>query len=322
MSAPDDEAVLASTSMTPPQRSAQWSAFWTALLIPFIFLPYRFLWLPCALGGMALVGGRGDLRTVLRIHGTVIIGAPLVLILRTALDPEWWGPWIVLLGVLAWLRPRLLRWRLLLLPAIAIAAILLLARPQVFAGHAVGPLDESDVLVCAGDSLTSGVTPGSDDGTYVASLRKRFPCPVINAGVANDKTRDLLRRLDRDVITKKPTTVLLFIGGNDSLDGTPRGDFARHLDEAAGRIARAGARLVIVEVPAGIVWNSYAGLYRRTARRYGAELVPESRLRLWFTAELLARDRLPEPLTIDGIHLSEEGAVRVAEWLEPYLRGD
>ena len=143
---------------------------------------------------------------------------------------------------------------------------------------------------------------------------------LINAGVANDKTGDLLKRLDRDVLSHEPATVLLFIGGNDYLDGTPRGLFRERLDAVAGRIASAGCRLVIVEVPSGIIWNRYAGVYRHVARRHGASLVPESRLRLWYSVELLARDRLPEPLTLDGIHLSPAGARRVADWLEPHVR--
>src|SRR5262249_16601756 len=97
-------------------------------------------------------------------------------------------------------------------------------------------------------------------------------------------------------------------------------EFARALDGVVGRIRAAGARVVLVEVPTGIVWNPYAGIYRQVASRYDAILVPESRLRLWFSLELLARDHLSEPLTIDGIHLSPSGAQRVAEWLEPYLR--
>jgi lysophospholipase L1-like esterase len=56
------------------------------------------------------------------------------------------------------------------------------------------------------------------------------------------------------------------------------------------------------------------------ANKYGAVLVPESWLRWWFSIELVACDRLAEPLTLDGIHLSPAGATKVANWLEPYVR--
>jgi lysophospholipase L1-like esterase len=60
-------------------------------------------------------------------------------------------------------------------------------------------------------------------------------------------------------------------------------------------------------------------MYRKVAVRHGATLVPETKLRLWFSAELIARDHLKQPLTIDGIHLSPAGATKVANWLEPYV---
>lgn len=143
---------------------------------------------------------------------------------------------------------------------------------------------------------------------------------MINAGTAGDRAEDLSDRLERDVLRHQPAVVLLFIGGNDYFERTPRARLAAGLEAIASRITAAGARLVIVEVPTGIVWNQYAGLYRRIANRYGAILVPESRLRLWYSAELLARGRLAEPLTSDGIHLSPAGAIRVADWLAPYAR--
>ena len=83
--------------------------------------------------------------------------------------------------------------------------------------------------------------------------------------------------------------MLLCIGGNDFLDGTPRSTFAAQFEALVSRIAAAGPKIVVVEVPTGIVWNQYAGIYRRVADKYGAVLVPESKLRWWFTVELFAR---------------------------------
>lgn len=301
------------------------SMIWTGLLIPFLLLPYRYLWFPCGLAAMLVVlPGRWSWRDLLRRDGTLVVGSMLVLLVRTGLDPGWWVPWLAVMSGLGvwWMRfgPG---WRssMCAMPVVWILAVGFLLRPgwPRFSSPQVG-LGAGAVLVCAGDSLTSGLKPGSDAETYVAYLRTMLPGPVINAGVANDKTGDLLKRLDRDVLSHEPATVLLFIGGNDYLDGTPRGLFRERLDAVAGRIVSAGCRLVIVEVPSGIIWNRYAGVYRHVARRHGASLVPESRLRLWYSVELLARDRLPEPLTLDGIHLSPAGARRVADWLEPHVR--
>ena len=310
---------------TSARKLSRWrSVAATALLVPFLFLPYRWIWLPSALAASVLIApsARGR-RDVVSRNATLIVGAPAVLILRTTLDPGWWVPWMAVLGVLFWSRGQ--RWWNGKLSGVAIPltwllAAVLLARPDLgsLRRRTASAIDPNAVLVCAGDSLTSGVDK-SDAETYVARLRSRLPGTVINAGLAGNRTADLLYRLQRDVLSRRPTAVLVFIGGNDYLEGTPRRPVAEALEAVVSRIAATGARVVLVEVPTGIIWNPYAGMYRRIAGRYGAILVPESRLRWWFSIELLARDHLANPLTIDGIHLSPSGATRVADLLQPFV---
>jgi lysophospholipase L1-like esterase/SAM-dependent methyltransferase len=303
-----------------PSRGRSW--LWTALLVPFLVLPYRWLWLPCGLAATLLVfSARVQWREVLKRDHTLIIGSTVVLILRTGLDPGWWLPWIGVLAAIWLTRGRMPRsgYGLLILPLVWLASAGLLIRPPMWRltlfEHST-PRREA-VLVCAGDSLTAGVDPTCDSETYVGRLRERLGCTVINAGAVNDRTGDLLARLDKDVLKHRPNAVLLFIGGNDYLNDTPRRQFVEELERVAARIAESGAKLVIVEVPSGIVWNPYAGIYRHVARRHGAVLVPESRLRWSLSVEFVARSWLRDPFTSDGIHLSASGARQVAEWLEP-----
>lgn len=321
MSSPDE-----SSGSGRPRRFRARSALWSAVLIPFLFLPYRWIWLPCALAAsLTLICKRPDLRASLRRDGTLIVGSTLVLIVRTLLDPAWWLPWLAVMALvfaMASQRRFSPRVRIAMAALVWPIAAALLLRPDLSFREAISrdSIPTERVLVCAGDSLTSGVDYRSDADTYVARLRDRLPCRVVNAGRANDETADLLKRVKSDVLARDPTVVLLFIGGNDYLGGTPRSQFAEDLDTLARNIAESGARIVMVEVPSGIVWNPYAGVYRRLARRYDANLVPETRLRWWYSKELIARDLLAEPLTIDGIHLSPAGATRVADWLEPYVK--
>lgn len=264
--------------------------------------------------------GRRTRRDVLRADGTLIVGSAILLFARTGLDVGWWMPWIVTLAVLFAVRNAIGRRRAMAyaaMPVVWIVAALLLWRPTIPALPSESP--RSRVLVCAGDSLTAGVDIRSDADTYVARLRERLGCRVINAGRASDRVADLLKRVDKDVLSHNPDAVLVFIGGNDYMDGTPRAAFERDLDRLVSRIASARRCVVLVEVPAGIIWNPYAGVYRQVAARYGATLVPDSWLRWWFTTELLFREHLQAPMTIDGIHLSPRGAGKVAKWLEPEL---
>jgi acyl-CoA thioesterase-1 len=68
-------------------------------------------------------------------------------------------------------------------------------------------------LVCFGDSLTEGAIGAS----YVDLLRARLPLAVrvINAGINGDTTLNLLRRLERDVVSHRPDVVIILVGLND-----------------------------------------------------------------------------------------------------------
>lgn len=308
------------------RRASLRSFAWTLLLIPFLFLPYRWAFIPCGLAGVVLVWPRkASLKEIFRSDGTLIVGSLIVLLVRTLFDPSWWLPWlIVMVGLFALRRSGwwFNRIGIVAMPIAAVLAVVLLYRPTLPGAdgdaRSAAPKTES-VLVCAGDSLTAGIRPGTDEGTYVARFRETLNCCVVNAGVASDRAADLLRRLDKTVLAHNPDVVLVFIGGNDYLDGTPRATFASHLEQVVSRIAAYGAEVVLVEVPSGIVWNPYAGVYRRIAARHDAMLVPETRLRWWYTMELLFRSHLKDPLTSDGIHLTESGAAKVADWLRPHV---
>src|SRR5580765_2822005 len=77
------------------------SVCWSILLIPFLFLPYRFLWFPAGLAATSLIWPRRlTLRQVLDRDGTLMIGLAILLIVREGVDPGWWGPWIAFMAFL------------------------------------------------------------------------------------------------------------------------------------------------------------------------------------------------------------------------------
>jgi len=176
------------------------------------------------------------------------------------------------------------------------------------------------VLVCLGDSLTSGLRLDKS-GTYPGFLAEDTGLSVINAGVANDTAADALARVERDVLAHEPDVVLIMIGGNDYLYETPREVFEERLDELVSRVSAACGRVVLVEVPSGIVSDRFGGTYRRVAARYRLPLVPDSVLRARFLSGLLFDSLRPDKYreTIDGIHLTEAGQRRLASALVPYL---
>ncbi|WP_455675371.1 SGNH/GDSL hydrolase family protein [Pradoshia sp.] len=84
-------------------------------------------------------------------------------------------------------------------------------------------------IICFGDSLTRGVTYIKGrlrivKKNYPAILQELFgqkeqdfnqSIHVLNKGVFNDDSENLLKRLEKDVLMEKPSIVLIGIGGND-----------------------------------------------------------------------------------------------------------
>lgn len=71
-------------------------------------------------------------------------------------------------------------------------------------------------IIAIGDSITAGVgaTNGND---YVSELEAELNVNIINEGVPGDTTEDVLDRLNRDVINRDPSVVIVLVGGNDEL---------------------------------------------------------------------------------------------------------
>lgn len=70
-------------------------------------------------------------------------------------------------------------------------------------------------IVCLGDSITAGY-PYSPKESWVSICRNQLNVNLINAGVNNDTTADMLRRFKRDVTPHNPQAVLILAGTNDA----------------------------------------------------------------------------------------------------------
>jgi isoamyl acetate esterase len=117
-------------------------------------------------------------------------------------------------------------------------------------------LQKGDRIVFLGDSITQA---GANRGGYVTLIRealiekhKDLDIEVIGAGISGNKVPDLQGRLERDVLAKKPTVVVIYIGindvwhgENDPARGTPKDKFESGLKEIIGKIQKAGARVII-----------------------------------------------------------------------------
>jgi acyl-CoA thioesterase-1 len=161
----------------------------------------------------------------------------------------------------------------------------------------------SDVVYVIGDSVSAGAGR-SDEVTWPAVLQERVPwLQVVNASEPGATALSASGR-QADQVTEEGAAVFIEIGGNDLLNRTPERHFERALDELLARVRGQDRVCIMLELPLPPFHNGYGLVQRRLARRHGVALVP----RRVFACVLAARGN-----TVDGIHLSNEGAARMAE---------
>jgi lysophospholipase L1-like esterase len=196
-------------------------------------------------------------------------------------------------------------------------------------------LQKGDRIVFLGDSITqAGVAPKGYVTlikNHVADKHKDLGIEVIGAGISGNKVPDLQKRLDKDVLAKKPTLVVIYIGINDvwhgekdPARGTPKDKYETGLKDIIAKIKDAGARVVlctptvISEKKAGTnsldaKLDEYADVSRAVAKDTGAQLCD---LRKAFQDHLAKNnpdDKEKGVLTTDRVHLNEAGNNLVAE---------
>lgn len=186
-------------------------------------------------------------------------------------------------------------------------------------------------IVCFGDSITKR--------GYPAELAKRLHVEVLNAGVGGNTTVGALRRLQADVLDKKPDIVVIFFGTNDSrLDApkvhVPVDRYVANLRQIITRCSALPARVVLCTLPpinptpyfqrhAPAPFEAVGGLakvletYRTAVHTLGREL----NLPVVDLHALLAKE--PTWLSPDGVHPTDAGnaiiARLVAEKVAPLL---
>lgn len=202
-------------------------------------------------------------------------------------------------------------------------------------------LHDGDRVVFFGDSITEAAVEPEGYITELGTLlRAKLPeakIELLGAGISGNRVPDLQARIERDVLAKQPTVVVIYIGINDvwhsqSGRGTPKDAYAAGLRQLVERLRTAKARVllctptVIGEKRSGTnkldaMLDEYAALSRQVATTTGAQLLD---LRALFVAHLQehnAADAKQGVLTSDGVHLNAAGNRFVAERLgEALLR--
>jgi lysophospholipase L1-like esterase len=194
-------------------------------------------------------------------------------------------------------------------------------------------------IVCLGDSITQG---GEGPGGYVwlvrHYLKTLYPqqnIEVLNVGISEHKSNDMLARFQKDVLDKKPDMVTISVGVNDvwhgffnfqerkeipdgnGPNGIPLDAYRRNVLEMVIRAKEAGAKVVILSTTViyedlrsapNVKLVGYNESLREIARKQGAVFVdyqkPFQRLIKAYRDTTGGRDDL---LTTDGVHMNALG---------------
>jgi lysophospholipase L1-like esterase len=195
-------------------------------------------------------------------------------------------------------------------------------------------LRSTDRIVFFGDSITQlGDKPNGYVSIIRDSLTKREPgIDVLGAGISGNKVTDLQARLDRDVLSKHPTIVVIYIGINDvwhfvlNGNGTPKDVFESGLRDIITKIQGAGARVILCtpsvvgekhhgENSLDSQLDEYSRVSRHVAESLGVKLCDLRKGFIDYLQTNNAENKDRGVLTTDSVHLNDGGNRFVASMI-------
>ena len=193
--------------------------------------------------------------------------------------------------------------------AFLLGILLLAAVPA----HAAGPAKK---LLVFGDSLSAGYGLPAEQGFITrlgaALTGAGYDVAVINGSVSGDTSAGGLARLDWS-LADKPDLVILELGANDMLRGTPPAVVRAHLDKIIEKIKASGAKLLLAGMKASPNWGEtyekeFDRLYPELARAHEVALYP------FYLDGVAMNPDLNQP---DGLHPNARGVAKIVERIAP-----
>lgn len=179
-------------------------------------------------------------------------------------------------------------------------------------------------VLIVGDSLSSGY--GLASGTswvdrLNARLKKSAPdWRAVNASVSGDTTQNGLQRLKPALLRQRPQGVVIELGGNDALRGSPPQAIRDNLRSMIRQARAAGAWVVLLDAP---VLPNYGKAYAEAVARIYVDLAHEEKV-VRVPCFVCGVGVKAGMMQADGIHPNEkaQAAMLDAVWptLQPKLR--
>lgn len=167
-------------------------------------------------------------------------------------------------------------------------------------------LANTPTLLVLGDSLSAGFGLRAGEG-WVALLQKQaqqrqINWQIINSSTSGDTTDNGLLRLPAALASHKPQIVIIELGGNDGLRGTPPNAIRQNLTRLVQLAHKSGAKVYLMEMRLPYNYgkkyvDAFIANYRVVAEQEKAQLIP------FFLADVALQKNL---MQADGIHPNAE----------------
>ncbi|PAV49741.1 arylesterase [Pseudomonas sp. HAR-UPW-AIA-41] len=187
-------------------------------------------------------------------------------------------------------------------------ALLLLAAPL-----------RAEVWLVVGDSISAAFGLDTTQG-WVALLQKRLDqqgkrIQVVNASISGDTSAGGLARLPALLAEHRPALVMIELGGNDGLRGTPLAQLQQNLANMIAASKSSGARVLLLgmRLPPNYgkrYTEGFAGVYEQLAVTHQVPLLP-------FFLEGVGG--VPGLMQADGIHPTAAAQPRLLDNIWPLL---
>jgi acyl-CoA thioesterase-1 len=178
----------------------------------------------------------------------------------------------------------------------------------------------SCTLLIVGDSLSSGYGLAAGQSwvdRLDARLKRAAPqWRVVNASVSGDTTQNGLQRLKPALDRHRPQGVLLELGGNDALRGTPPEAIRQNLVSLVRQAKAAGAWVVLLDAP---VLPNYGKAYADAVAKLTGEVARAEKI-THVPCFVCAVAVKPGMMQADGVHPNEKAQASMLDAVWPYIK--
>jgi acyl-CoA thioesterase-1 len=171
-------------------------------------------------------------------------------------------------------------------------------------------------ILVFGDSLSAGygIAREASWAHLLQQELKDTSYTVINASISGETTSGGIRRIDKALAKHKPAVVIVELGANDGLRGSPLAETEKNLDVIIKRAKRAKAKVLLIGIQLppnyGPAYTErFRSIYPKLAKRHGIALLP-------FMLEGIS----PDQFLPDNLHPNATAQARILRNVMQHLK--